>query len=73
MMHNIYEAQMFVNIVAAAKNYADELDAETIETIQKIAIENHCGNGYFSWDGMADDLTELTGSEDLAWKILNQC
>lgn len=72
MMKNIHEAQMFVNLVAAAQNYADGLDNETIETLQRIAIERHCGNGYFSMDGILDDLTVLTGDEEIASHILNE-
>ena len=72
MMKNIHEAQMFVNLVAADQNYADGLDNETIETLQRIAIERHCGNGYFSMDGILDDLTVLTGDEEIASHILNE-
>jgi hypothetical protein len=37
-----------------------------------MSIKNHCGNGYWSFDGLLDDLTELTGDEDLAYTILNE-
>jgi len=37
-----------------------------------MSIERHCGNGYWSFDGLLDDLTELTGDEELASTILNE-
>jgi len=69
---NIYVAQMFVNLVAAAKRHADGLNSDAIEAIQQMSIKNHVGNGYWSFDGLLDDLTELTGDEDLASTILNE-
>ena len=70
---NVYEAQMYVNLIAAIRDHVDGINAETIEAIEQIAINRHCGNGYYSWDGMLDDLTDLTGNDELASVILNKC
>lgn len=73
---NIHEAQMYVNLVAAIKrqdlDLADDFD-EIVEDLKAISIERHMGNGYFSWDGILDDLTEIFGDEDLASEILSNC
>ena len=63
---------MFVNLVAAAKCHADGLNSDAIEAIQQMSIKNHAGNGYWSFDGLLDDLTALVGDEDLAAVILNE-
>ena len=72
MFKDIHEAQMYVNLVAACKRHADELNAGDIECLYQMSVKNHCGNGYWSFDGLLDDLTELTGDEDLASVILNE-
>jgi hypothetical protein len=69
---NIHEAQMYVNLAAACKRHGDGLNNETVEALYQMSIKNHCGNGYWSFDGLLDDLTELTGDEDLASVILNE-
>ena len=38
----------------------------------KIVEKNHAGNGYFSWDGILDDLADLIGYDD-AREILSEC
>lgn len=68
---NIYEAQMFVDLIAAVRNYVDGFNDDTIQAIEKIARERHCGNGYWSMDGLLDDLTDLTGNYEVASEILN--
>jgi hypothetical protein len=73
MMNNIHVAQMYVSLVNAARDYVDRFNEPTLDALQRIAINRHCGNGYYSWDGMLDDLTMLTGSEDVASEILNNC
>lgn len=37
-----------------------------------IVTKRHAGNGYFSWDGILDDLTEVVG-HDRAVDILYNC
>ena len=69
---NIYEAQMYVNLAAACKRRGDGLNNDAVEALYKMSIKNHCGNGYWSFDGLLDDLTELTGDEELASTILNE-
>jgi hypothetical protein len=68
-----YVEAMYRSLAIAAQPHADEFNESTLEALQKIATERHCGNGYWSWDGMLDDLTDLTGSEDIASEILNNC
>ena len=31
--------------------------------VQAIVTKCHAGNGYFSWDGILDDLTEIVGHD----------
>lgn len=40
--------------------------------IKPIVINRHCGNGYYSWDGLLDDLEDIVGY-DRASEILNNC
>ena len=68
-----YVYDMYVSLCTASYGYADGFNEPTLEALQRIANNRHCGNGYFSWDGMLDDLTMLTGSEDVASEILNNC
>ena len=73
---NIHEAQMFVNLIAASKAQGlvrGDDDDFIVERLKAISIERHCSNGYFSFDGILDDLTELLGDVDLAADILNEC
>lgn len=68
-----YVEAMYRSLAIAAQPYADEFNESTLDALQRIANNRHCGNGYYSWDGMLDDLTMLTGSEDIASEILNNC
>jgi hypothetical protein len=72
---NIQVAQMYVNLCASALalGVLSGLDDSRAQTLKEIATNRHCGDGYFSWDGMLDDLTELVGDVDLASDILNEC
>jgi hypothetical protein len=70
---NIHEAQMYVSLCSAARDHADLFNEPTHQALERIAINRHCGNGYYSWDGMLDDLAMLTGSEEIASEILNNC
>jgi hypothetical protein len=40
--------------------------------VTSIVEKNHASNGYFSWDGILDDLTDLIGYEK-ASEILRNC
>ena len=66
-----YAFEMYVRLFASALAHADDVNGWTAEKLEEIANNRHCGNGYFSFDGILDDLTELTGSEDIAAAILN--
>lgn len=68
-----YEFEMFLRLFNSVVAHTDGWSDELMENLRAIATTRHCGNGYFSWDGMLDDLALLTGSEDLASEILNQC
>jgi hypothetical protein len=67
-----YAFEMYVRLFASALAHSDGLNAEMADRLREIAAERHSGNGYFSWDGILDDLTELTGDVDVAAEILNR-
>ena len=74
-----YVYEMYVRLYDSTLNYITDMSdkftymsAKLNDGLWNIAEDRHCGKGYFSWDGMLDDLTELVGSEDLASKILNK-
>lgn len=46
-----------------------ELNAVVVHTIVE---KHHSGRGYFSWDGILDDLAEIIGLEK-AREILSNC
>ena len=71
-MNTDYAYEMYRRLLASTLDHV-EFTANTSYRLKRIAESHHCGNGYFSWDGMLDDLTELVGSEDVASEILNQC
>ena len=78
-----YVYEMYVRLYDSTLKYIADADlierlgvtymsAKLNDGLWNIAEDRHCGKGYFSWDGMLDDLSELVGSEDLASKILNK-
>jgi hypothetical protein len=71
-MNTDYAYEMYRRILYTALDHID-FTASTSYRMKQIAEERHCGNGYFSWDGMLDDLTELLNDYDLASEILNKC
>ena len=40
--------------------------------VASIVDKNHCGDGYFGWDGILDDLAGIVG-EARASEILGNC
>jgi len=70
---SVYVENMYISLVSASREHLDSFDATILETFERIANERHCGNGYWSWDGLLDDLTDLVGNEDVASEILNKC
>jgi len=52
-----------------SQDTAHNLDAVVVASIVE---KNHCGNGYFSWDGILDDLAVIIG-ESRASEILGNC
>lgn len=40
--------------------------------VASIVDKNHCGGGYFSWDGILDDLANIVG-QARASEILGNC
>lgn len=71
MQMNEFQYNMYLALVRASQPYADGFSEPTLVALERIAFNRHCGNGYWSWDGMLDDLTMLTGNEDTAAEILN--
>jgi hypothetical protein len=65
-----YAYEMYRRLLAATLTHRD-FTSEISFRLKQIAEKNHCGNGYFSFDGIADDVTEMFGDEDLAWQIVN--
>ena len=55
----------------------DEFDGsreEATQHVTHIVNRNHSGRGYFSWDGILDDMVEYLGfSEERARDILREC
>ena len=72
VMNTDYAYMMYRNLLDSALNRDVEFTASTSHRLKQIAEERHCGNGYFSWDGMLDDLSDMFGY-DLASEILNKC
>ena len=70
-MNTDYAYEMYRRLLASALEHV-EFTANTSYRLKQIAQEHHCGNGYFSFDGILDDLTALLGNEDLASDILNK-
>ena len=68
-----YVEAMYRSLRDASYDHVDKFNEPTLDALQRIANNRHCGNGYYSWDGMLDDLTMLTGSEEVAAEILNKC
>ena len=56
-------------IQAITKNIASQLDYDEYQ-IYQIVHKNHVNNGYFSWDGILDDLAELIGDQKRASEVL---
>ena len=67
------EADMAYRLYNACLGYTDGVSADLLDKLESIARDRHCGNGYYSWDGMLDDLTDLVGDSELASEILNNC
>jgi len=61
------------SILANMTNDFDGSYSKAYLRVYGIVEKNHCGNGYFSWDGILDDLAELIGSESRASEILGNC
>jgi len=66
-----YVDVMYHCLQRAIQPHVDGLNAATLDALQRISEGRHCGDNYWSFDGILDDLTELTGSEELASEILN--
>lgn len=60
------------SILANMTNDFDGSFSKAYLRVYGIVEKNHCGNGYFSWDGILDDLAELVG-ESRASEILGNC
>jgi len=69
-MNSDHVHEMYIRLLASVSERATTPNWEYTD-IARIALNRHCGNGYFSFDGILDDLTDLFGNEDLASDILN--
>ena len=69
-MNTDHAYEMYRRLLASTLTHVD-FTADMSYRLKQIAEERHCGNGYFSFDGILDDLADLTGSEDLASEIVN--
>ena len=57
-MNTDYAYEMYRNLLDATLTYVD-FSADMSSRLKQIAEDRHCGNGYFSFDGIHDDLTDL--------------
>ncbi|CAB5221006.1 hypothetical protein UFOVP247_69 [uncultured Caudovirales phage] len=60
--------QTFINSILE-QDTKQELNTVVVASIVE---HNHCGNGYFSWDGILDALAAIIGY-DRASEILGEC
>ena len=67
----VYVHNMYVRLCASALAHSPKRDWKLAD-MARIATDRHCGNDYWSFDGMLDDLTEMFGDEDVASEILNK-
>ena len=59
-------------IFSFTNDIIEQDDTLKYETVLDIVTKNHASNGYFSWDGILDDLTEIIGY-NRAHNILSNC
>jgi len=64
-----YAYEMYRSLLTSALTHVD-FTADMSYRLKQIVEKHHCGNGYFSMDGILDDLSELIDNEDIASKIL---
>jgi hypothetical protein len=57
-MKTDYAYEMYRALLDATLTYVD-FSAEMSSRLKQIAEDRHCGDGYFSMDGIHDDLTDL--------------
>ena len=69
-MNTDYAYEMYHRLLDATLAHRD-FTSKLSFRLKQIAEERHCGNGYFSFDGILDDLTDLLDDYDLASEILN--
>ena len=73
--HAIQDQMDEVGIQAITDKIVDQLEydgskEEAEVQIYNIVHKNHVNNGYFSWDGILDDLAELIGDQKRASDVL---
>lgn len=57
-MKTDYAYEMYRTLLDATLTYVD-FTADMSYRLKQIAEDRHCGDGYFSMDGIYDDLTEM--------------
>lgn len=68
---NMFELDMFEALSEAMFKFASDKEW-SIEMLSDIVSKRHVGDGYFSYDGMLDDVAALIG-EDLASEVVGCC
>lgn len=67
---NAYEFDMFEGLSEAMFELAEDKEW-SVGNLADIVIKRHCGDGYFSYDGILNDLQELLKNDELASEIVN--
>jgi len=48
-----------------------DVEATQRQAIAKVVKQHHCGDGYFSMDGIYDDMCEILGKTDRTRQLYN--
>lgn len=67
---NAYEFDMFEGLSEAMFKLAEDKEWSA-KNIADIVTKRHCGDGYFSYDGILNDLQELLKNDELASEIVS--
>jgi hypothetical protein len=67
-----YVNQMCDNLKAAIAEKAPSFKID-LDVLEMIVTNHHCGNGYFSYDGLLDDVYDMLGDQDLTSEIVGLC
>lgn len=65
---NSFELQMFEDLSEAMFKHAEHKEW-SIENLSNIVVKRHIENGFFSYDGMFEDICALLNDEVLGKKV----